>query len=212
MRALLTMKHYSVHGWSLGSNLGPHGPLVRGMRKRLLGLRDRHGRRVSLIGWSLGGIYARELARDHPDAVRQVITLGAPYRFRTGDRAWPSTLYDVIGPRDDPYPGREMVEERRTPLPVPSTSIYTRTDGVVRWHACIDADGPNCENIEVRGTHSGLGYNIAALVAMADRLAQREGAWQPFRPPLVVRHLYPRPTTWRPSAADRAPLRSVNSR
>jgi hypothetical protein len=99
-----------------------------------------------------------------------------------------------------------MVEERRTPVPVPSTSIYTRTDGVVRWHACIDAGGPSCENIEVRGTHSGLGYNIAALVAMADRLAQREGAWQPFRPPLVIRHLYPRPTTWRPSATDRLPL------
>jgi hypothetical protein len=73
------------------------------------------------------------------------------------------------------------------------TAIYTRTDGIVDWRACVEAGGRRCENIEVLGTHSGLGFNIAALVAVADRLAQPRGRWRPFRPPLALRHLYRRP-------------------
>jgi len=156
---------------------------------------------VSLIGWSLGGIYARELARERPEAVRQVITLASPFRFREGDRGLGSRLYNALAPPVDPFPGHAVDEDDRPPVPVPSTSIYTRTDGVVRWHACIDRTGPNHENIEVRGTHSGLPVNLAVLYAVTNRLAQPADEWQPFRAPLAVRQLFPRPRSWQAPAA-----------
>ena len=183
LRRVLRSKGYWVHGWNLGANVGPHRRIVRGIQRRIEELHDRHKTKVSLVGWSLGGIYARELARDHTEAVRQVITLGSPFRLRDGDRSSASRWYDMVAPRQDPFPGRELGEENRPPLSVPSTAIYTRTDGIVRWHACIETDGPQRESIEVRGTHSGLGFNLAAIVAMTDRLAQPEGTWAPFRPP-----------------------------
>ena len=155
--------------------------------------------RSAFIGWSLGGVYARELARTFPHAVRQLITLGSPFRFRSGDRGFGSRLYDTIGPRRDPLAAR-LPEEKRPPLPVPSTSIYTRTDGVVRSHACLEAAGPRRENIEVYGTHTGLAVNVAALVAVTDRLAQPAGEWELFRPPLPLRHLFPRPRRGDPVA------------
>jgi pimeloyl-ACP methyl ester carboxylesterase len=203
LRATLHRRGHAMHGWRLGRNDGPHDPTLEGMDRRLHELRDRYDRDVSLVGWSLGGIYARELARKHPEVVRQVITLGSPFRFRAGDRGNVSRLYDLIGPPEDPSPDRQLDEEAREPLPVPSTSIYTRTDGIVRWHACIDSGGHRRENIEVIGTHTGLGYNLAAAIAIADRLAQAEGTWAPFRAPRAVRHLFPRPVSWAPSELRR---------
>jgi pimeloyl-ACP methyl ester carboxylesterase len=202
LRVVLRRRGHATHGWGLGRNLGPHEPVLDGLTRRLLALHDRTGRSVSLVGWSLGGIYARELAYEHSGVVRQVITLGAPFRFRDGDRGNASALYDLIGPPADPFPGHALAEHERPDLEVPSTSIYTRTDGIVRWHACIDRAAPLRENIEVRGTHSGLGYNVAAAVAVADRLAQPEGAWKPFRPALPIRHLFPRPANWKQSRRD----------
>ncbi len=163
LRALLRSKGYDVFGWGLGTNTGPERRLGRGLERRLLDLRDASDRPVSVIGWSLGGLYARELARAVPGAVRQVVTLASPYRSHTGDQ----------------------------PLPVPTTSIYTRTDGVVRWQACVESDGPRRENVAVYGTHFGLAVNPAAIIAITDRLAQPEGTWTRFRPPAAARHLYP---------------------
>lgn len=199
LRALLRRNGHMVHGWRLGRNVGPHPLIIDGTSRRMLELHERSGTTVSLVGWSLGGIYARELARDHPEAVRQVITLASPFRFRPGDRGHASSIYDAIGPREDPFPGHALSEYERAPLEVPATAIYTRGDGIVRWHACIDGAGPHNENIEVFGTHTGLGYNIAAAIAVADRLAQPEGEWAPFKPPHVIRHLYPKPATWVPA-------------
>jgi pimeloyl-ACP methyl ester carboxylesterase len=199
LRAFLRNKGYFVHGWDLGANVGPRRRIVDGIDSRLTAIARRHGTTVSLIGWSLGGIYARELARSRPEAVRQVIALASPFRFRSGDRSFASPLYDVLAPRTEVFAGRLIPEESRPPLPVPATSIYSRTDGVVRWHACVDTAGANCENIEVFGTHSGMGVNIAALIAISDRLAQPEGQWAPFKPPAALRYLFPKPASWRPA-------------
>jgi pimeloyl-ACP methyl ester carboxylesterase len=201
LRAVLARNGHGARGWKLGRNMGAHPSVLRGMEHRLVELHESSGRRVSLVGWSLGGIYARELARRHPDAVRAVITLASPFRFRTGDRSHASALYDTIGPAVDPFLGDVPPEEERPPLPVPATSIYTRTDGIVRWNTCIDTTGSLRENIEVFGTHSGLGYNIAAVIAIADRLACPEGKWRPFRPPWRFAHLFPPPASW--TAAER---------
>jgi pimeloyl-ACP methyl ester carboxylesterase len=203
LRAVLSRNGHRPEGWKLGRNMGAHPSVLRRMEHRLVDLHEHSGRRVSLVGWSLGGIFARELARRNPDAVRTVITLASPFRIRVGDRSHASALYNTVGPAVDPFLGAIPPEEERPPLPVPATSIYTRTDGIVRWHLCIDTTGPLSENIEVFGTHSGLGYNIAATVAIADRLACPEGSWRPFRPPLRLAPLFPRPVSWTP-AADRA--------
>jgi pimeloyl-ACP methyl ester carboxylesterase len=196
-RRVLRQKGYSVHGWGLGTNVGPHPHVLDGMRRRLVELSDRYSSPVSLVGWSLGGIYARELAREDPLRVRLVITLGSPYRFRAGDRGHVSDMYAAVAPEHDPFPSRAMPEDEIPPLAVPATSVYTRTDGIVRWQACVEPVGRRRENIEVMGTHNGLGFNVAALYAVTDRLNQGRGPWTPFVPPPYLRHLFPAPFTGR---------------
>jgi pimeloyl-ACP methyl ester carboxylesterase len=198
LRSVLRRRGYWVHGWRLGANTGPHEHIVEGVERRLVSLHERHGTTVSLVGWSLGGVFARELARAHPDAVRQVITLGSPFRFRVGDRSRASLVYDLIGPLNDGVYGGREPEHGRPPLPVPTTAIYSRYDGIVRWSACIDEAGPRRENIEVIGTHTGLGFNFGAVWATLDRLSRPEAGWTPFRPPLALRHLYGKPAVWDP--------------
>lgn len=141
LRSVLLKFGHAPHGWRLGSNNGPHPEALAGIKKRLFQLHERYGQQVSLVGWSLGGVYARELAREHPEVVRQVITLASPFRYRPGDRSRASALYDLIGPGENPFLGQATPEHERTELPVPSTSIYTRTDGIVRWHLCAESAG-----------------------------------------------------------------------
>jgi pimeloyl-ACP methyl ester carboxylesterase len=201
LRTAIASNGYWVHGWRLGANIGPTDRIIEGMHERLHELHERHGRKVSLVGWSLGGIYARELARQHEDKVRQVITLGSPFRMTRSDRSTASWLFDrmSIEFREDVM-NWTVHEDQKPLLPVPSTAIYSRTDGIVRWHTCIDAESERHENIEVHGSHNGLGWNPAAITAVLDRLAQPEGQWQRFRAPLALRPLYPRPASWENAA------------
>ncbi|MFT3855063.1 MAG: alpha/beta hydrolase [Ilumatobacteraceae bacterium] len=183
---------YWSHGWGLGQNLGPTREVLHGIDDRLEALHSRHGRKVSLVGWSLGGIYARYLARRHPEWVRQVITLGSPIQMREGDRAAPSQLTDLLKARFDPeFPMGE--DHLNGPLPVPSTTIYSRTDGVVRWQVCLDVVDDLHENVEVESSHVGFGFHPAALYAVGDRLRQPEGTWKAFEPPCLLRRMYPSP-------------------
>lgn len=189
LRHALRALGYHAHGWRLGRNIGPTAQAVTGMRARLDELAERHGRPVTVIGWSLGGIFARALGRRMPDAVRQVITLGSPIRMEHTSQARAYAAFEryshLHAERWD-----LPLERGSAPLQVPSTSIYSRTDGIVAWQACLDLPAPNAENIPVFGSHVGLGCNLAALWAVADRLAQPEGTWQPFRPtPLWRRFL-----------------------
>jgi pimeloyl-ACP methyl ester carboxylesterase len=148
---------------------------------------------VRLVGVSLGGMFARELARRHPEAVRQIVCLGAPIWGR-GDGHNAARLYRAVCRR--PPAGLPFEpEDARPPLPRPATAIYSRTDGFVRWQACLESAGPGRENVEVRATHIGLAANPTALYVVADRLAQPDGAWQPFRPPPLARCFYPAPAT-----------------
>lgn len=199
LRGVLRGQGYWTHGWRLGRNLGPTPAVVEGLVERLSTLHERHGRTVSLVGWSLGGMYARGMARLAPDMVRQVITLGSPFRLRDGGASNVSYLYErVRGTHVELPPEASIPEHELPPLEVPTTAIYTRTDGVVHWSTCIEAEGDRRENIEVTGSHSGLGHNPAVLFAVADRLAQPEDDWRPFRAPPWLRRLYPRPVWWTP--------------
>lgn len=189
---------YWVHAWRLGRNIGPTTRIVDGMRTRLAQLHDTHHRRVTLIGQSLGGTYARLLARERPELVRQVITLGSPYRMIDGDRSTATRLWEQVKHLHDPdLPLQQMREDHRPPLTVPATSIYSRTDGVAPWQTCIDVVREHAENIEVYGSHVGMAINPAVGFAVLDRLAQPEHDWRPFAPPLAMRCWYPRPVSWR---------------
>ncbi len=197
LRSILQSQGYWVHGWRLGRNLGPTPEIVDGLIERLRTLHERHQRPVSLIGWSLGGIYARRLARRWPEQVRQVITLGSPFRITPDDRSAVSDIYDRLRRAHLPTAEFHLPGPEAGALEVPATSIYTRTDGVVRWWQCLESVGPNSENIEVRGSHSGLGFNPAAIYAISDRLARPAEDWRPFRPPPASRHIFPKPADWR---------------
>jgi pimeloyl-ACP methyl ester carboxylesterase len=199
LRWLLRDLGYRAEGWGLGRNLGPTPAVVDALPRRLGALAERTGGPVTLVGWSLGGIYARELARGLPDQVRAVITLGSPFQMRLADQSNASYLWTRLRRfHQRGLPGDPALDDERPPLPVPTTAIYSRTDGIVRWHTCIDTVSESCENVEVRGSHIGLGHNPAALYVIADRLAQPPGRWTPFTPPGVLRPLYPTATSWDP--------------
>jgi pimeloyl-ACP methyl ester carboxylesterase len=181
LRSFLRALCYDARGWKLGLNLGPTASLRTKLEARLLALADRHQRKVSLIGWSLGGIYARELARAHPERVRVVLTLGTPFRDVSATHA---ARLVPIRPGGRPlHQAHELRAWLRRPLPVPTTSVYSRSDGVVAWRSCLEEEGPERENVEVACSHTGMGFHPAALAVIADRLALPEGAWTPYQAP-----------------------------
>ena len=192
LRTALRALGHNVSGWSLGTNRGPTGRVVQTLRERLDRLHRTSGQRVSLVGWSLGGLYAQELARAAPSSVRGLITLGTPV---VRSAPWVRTASGIVdgGSRllraaaELPRPWAE-----RGSLRVPATSVYTRGDGIVHWSSCRYEVRARRENVEVRGSHLGLACNPAVLWLLADRLGMAEGAWTPFRPPLRAGLLFPR--------------------
>ncbi len=175
LRAYLKDRGYSAHGWNLGANHGPLPGAADAMQARLSELFDRYGQKVSLVGISLGGIFAREMAKRDASQVRCVITLGSPFAGApTASHA--SQLYARLSRR----PKGETHEGLRIPPQVPTTAIFSRSDGVVAWQGCREQAGPLTESIEVEGSHTGMGHNPAVLHAVADRLAMSEGQWRPF--------------------------------
>lgn len=177
LRAFLNQRGYAAYAWEQGLNLGPRPGVVEACIARVRQLRAEHGRPVSLIGWSLGGVYARELAKITPDDVRQVITLGTPFTGHPkATNAW--RIYELASGHRV-VDNEQLAELKKTP-PVPTTSIFSRTDGVVAWQCSVEEESDQAENIEVHASHVGMGMNPTALYAIADRLAQPEGNWQRF--------------------------------
>lgn len=183
LRRYLRRLGYDAYRWDLGRNLGPKA-IGREGEKLLARLKEVHaetGRKVSLVGWSLGGVMARIVARQAPEMVRQVISLGSPF---TGSprstNVW--RAYELFtGQLVDDNQTRAQLAEGATPPPVPATAIWSREDGIVAWQNCIEPLGAFSDNIEVHGSHCGLGVNPAVLYAVADRLALPEDGWRPFQ-------------------------------
>jgi pimeloyl-ACP methyl ester carboxylesterase len=183
LRKFLVSRGYAAYDWGLGRNFGLRDGILEGMQDRLEEIYKKHGRKVSLVGWSLGGLFARELAKMHPEKVRIVMSLGSPH---SGDpkatNAW--RFYEFVAGHSIEEPPIETLLHKAPP--VPTTSIYTKTDGVVAWQNCYQSKPINpekvkqTENICVQGSHCGLGVNPSVLYIIADRLAQREGKWRPF--------------------------------
>ena len=177
LRRFLDELGYVPYPWKQGFNLGPRRGVIERCHAQLETIYQRHQRPVSLIGWSLGGVYAREVAKEMPDKSRCVITLGAPFTGHPrATNAW--RAYEILSGQK--VEDMETMEQVRRAPPVPTTSIYSRSDGIVSWRCSVNEEGPLAENIEVHASHVGMGMNPLALYAVADRLAQDPKAWKPF--------------------------------
>jgi pimeloyl-ACP methyl ester carboxylesterase len=193
LRRFLRRLGYDACEWGLGRNLGPRAVGREGEKlvAKIREIHDRTGQKVSLVGWSLGGVLARMVARRAPDAVRQIITLGSPFAGTPkATTVW--RLYEMMsGDKVDDRYTQGMIAEGRTAPPVPSTAIYSKEDGVVAWQNCVEPESGTTDNIEVHGSHCGLGVNASVLYAVADRLAQAEDGWAPFHPTGLKSWAYP---------------------
>jgi pimeloyl-ACP methyl ester carboxylesterase len=181
MRRLFDDLGYNAYGWGLGRNVKFNEQRERDMSDLVERIYDENGEKLSIVGWSLGGVFARELAKMHPDIVRTVISLGSPI---SNDRrhAAPSRLFEMINGKETRPESEGRYRDLAAAPPVPTTSILTKTDGVVSWRGSVQCPtkGEQTENIVVPASHVGLGVNPLVMVAVADRLAQPEGAWRPF--------------------------------
>jgi pimeloyl-ACP methyl ester carboxylesterase len=190
LRAFLEDLGYTVHGWYQGMNRGPGRGVLERLQEQLTAVHKDSGTPVSLIGWSLGGMYARELSKLAPKAVRNVITLGTPFaQSPRSTNAW--RVYAMLS--GETLPDELVLRQLAEAPPVPFTSLYSKTDGVVAWQASIQPPSKanaNIENVEVFASHLGIGVNAAAWYAIADRLAQPVGGWAPFAPPPAARLLF----------------------
>ena len=180
LRSFLKAQGFAAHGWNQGRNLGLREGVEAGMLDRLDELYERYGqRKISLVGWSLGGIYARQLAKRRANKVRSVISLGSPF---TGSpkatNAW--RVYEFASGQKVDHRDQHIAGPLADPPPVPTTSIFSRTDGICAWQTCLNVESEQVENIEIYGSHCGLGHHPAAVYAVADRLAQPEGQWKKF--------------------------------
>ena len=177
IRRFLSDLGYEAYAWEQGLNFGPRPGVLEGCLERMDRLRREHGRKISLVGWSLGGVYARELAKLQPDDVRCVVSLGSPFAGSPrATNAW--KVYQLVSGESE-IDAQRYAALRETP-PVPTTSIFSRTDGVVAWQCSLEQETDRSENIEIQSSHVGMGLNPTALYAIADRLAQPEGQWRRF--------------------------------
>jgi len=187
LRAFLAEQGYEVHRWGQGFNLGPREGVLDALRAQLRSVHAQSRRPVSLVGWSLGGLYARELAKEMPEAVRCVITLGSPFSAPPqATNAWRFFEW-VSGQAAHEH---EMLGQLHEAPPVPTTSILSRTDGIVAWEASLNGHEAHTENIELHASHLGIGMNPLALYVVADRLRQQPATWQRFDPQGAQRWLF----------------------
>lgn len=189
LRKFINKIGYTAYAWELGRNYAKL-QFLDILIERVEELYEEHGEPVSVIGWSLGGVYARQIAKERPHMVRQVITLGSPFRGITepNNASW---LYNRLpGAKRVVEIDPELMADLPKPAPVPTTAIYTKEDGVVPWEVCLEAEEDYYhQNIQVRGSHFGLGVNPTVLNIIADRLQYAEEYWEHFRPRNLVNDL-----------------------
>jgi len=183
VRTFLSNIGYETHTWGLGRNYGPREgieKLTADLENRVRSIASQNNAKVSLIGWSLGGIYAREIAKVAPELVRQVITLGTP--FKGAASATNATLFYELLSKDKNHSDPDIVNSISKKPDVPFTSMYSKSDGVVSWECSLEEESSISENIEVPyASHLGLGHNPISMYILADRLSQPEDNWQRYK-------------------------------
>ena len=182
LRSFLQALGYDVHPWRLGWNLDHRTVGSRGERvtRQIDKIAAATGRKVSLVGWSLGGVIAREAARRIPQNVRQVITIGSPFCGNPHANNVAQIYEWLSGMRVDSPAALRRVAQGPLPLPLPSSALYSKTDGITAWENCVAIPDHQTENIEVHSSHFGMIVNPDVFCIVADRLAQPEDSWSPF--------------------------------
>lgn len=183
LRGLLQELGFRPYDWGHGVDRGPgQMGLSRWLRKLeecVIDVFEATQAPVTLLGWGLSGIYARELAKRTDPLVRQVITLGAPFNT-AADPQRQCRVVAMLDTGPDRMPLAVRTRLRQCP-PVPCTSIYSKDDGVVRREQCMEKEGAHSENIELSGVrHDALHSHPKALEVITHRLAQPEGEWKRF--------------------------------
>ena len=183
LKGYLRLLGYRARGWGLGRNKGQLVDLLPRVLKRVASFSRRSEQKVALIGWSFGGYLARELARERPELIRQVITLGTPV---VGGPKYTSVaaIYRSRGMDLDAIAAEVERRNLSSSLQVPVTAIYSRADAIVAWQACIDRQTPDVEHVEVSTTHLGLGFSPEVFQIIAQRLAKR---WTVRSPSILAR-------------------------
>lgn len=187
---------YHSRPWGFGRNRGPRGDLMAQMVDAVSRLADETGAAVSLVGQSLGGIYAREISRVIPGQVRQVISLGSPFGSADGAGTTPGVarLFELsTGKTAAEARAEQGFSDMSEPPPVPSTAIFSKTDGIAAWRICLEREAATTDNVEIIGSHCGMAFNPAVLWVVADRLAQAADDWRPFARTGSRRYLFPGP-------------------
>lgn len=178
-RSELRSAGFSVYDWDQGLNRGPQGDFdewITLLAHQVHQLEMKHDQPVALIGWSLGGIFAREVSRRVPGKVSQVITLGTPFAANA-EATNAGKVYELLNGKAPEFPKGFLASLRKS-LPVPSTSIYSKTDGVVAWECCIERESEISQSIELNQvSHFGMVLHPQVLRVVADRLAQPYGSW-----------------------------------
>jgi pimeloyl-ACP methyl ester carboxylesterase len=172
LRGFLRSINYRVHGWGGGVNRGDVVRMVRETTARVEQLAENRGEPVRLVGWSLGGVIAREIARRRPDIVHSVVTMGTPVVGGPKHTAFGPMYERAFGPGVNTIEAR-IAANNRTPIRVPVTAIYSRNDNIVAWEACLDDEAAGTEHVEVRTTHSGFGFSPDVFRIVATRLARQ---------------------------------------
>lgn len=175
---------YKTYPWEMGRNLGPKNgmdKMISDLEERLkLIYKESGNRKVTLIGQSLGGIYVRELSKRLPDLVRQVITLGTPFK-NINNSTNIKKLYEFLS-KDNSHKNPGIMKLLEKSPDVPFTSFYSRSDGVVNWESSIEIETDISQNIEIPGaSHLGIMFNPISLYIMANRLSQPEDDWKHFK-------------------------------
>ncbi len=181
LRSWLKKIGYKPYGWGLGLNRGFKQEYETNLIKKLRKLYLKHHQPIKLVGWSMGGIFAREIAKIDARVVSQVITMGAPFSGGKNQKTNAGTIYRILnGDTIDATHDARALYLPQAP-PVPTTAIYSKTDGVVNWQYCIEYDDvDHIESIEVNGSHLGFGINSMVWIILADRLSQDPKNWQSF--------------------------------
>ncbi len=173
---------YEAFDWGQGFNTGPRGDLnewLFDLKSQVVDLLAGYSQPATLIGWSLGGLYARELAKLMSPSIREVITMGTPFNAEADHTnvGWLFRLLSGGAATIDPA----LRQRLRTPPPVRTTSIHSRSDGVVNWQTCCHHKRSSLvHDVEVGGSHIGMGWNRDVLAVIADRLGQRAGPWRRY--------------------------------
>lgn len=169
LRQTLQRLGYQPIGWGMGRNMGSTNKNREHLRSELKRLFSESGRKVSIVGWSLGGIYARELGRSYPKYVHSVVSMGSPFSGNPKANVLHELFHRLSGKE---YTEEDLAAFHRRSLPpgVISIAIHSKSDGVVAWQCSLEQDSALTENIEVFSSHAGLGFNPLALSALARAL------------------------------------------